>query len=92
MHCLTVDANATTIAAMTPTEYAEAVAAEVRAEMGRQRKAQADLARALDITIPTAARRLRGEVPFDVIELAVVADWLGVDVQRLAGPVTEPAA
>lgn len=67
----------------TPTEYAEAVAAEVRAEMGRKRKSQADLAATLAITTATAGRRLSGEVPFDVIELMRVADWLDVDLLQL---------
>lgn len=70
---------------MTPTEYANAVAAEVRAEMGRQRKTQADLAKALGFTAATAARRLDGGTPFDVIELAVVANWLGIEIHQLTG-------
>lgn len=68
---------------MSPTEYAEAVAAEIRAEMGRQRLNQAHLAQTLGMTVATAARRLRGEVPFNVIELALIANWLDVPVSRL---------
>lgn len=65
---------------MTPPEFAfaEAIATEVRAEMGRQRKTQADLARALGITATTAARRLDTTAPFDTVELGQVAIWLGV--------------
>lgn len=80
---MTVDANATKISGMSPTEYAQAVAAEVRAEMGRQRKTQAELAKTLDITAATAARRLDGSVPFDVLELLTVARWLSVTPERL---------
>jgi transcriptional regulator with XRE-family HTH domain len=68
---------------MTPTQYTEAVAAEVRAELGRQRRSQADLAQALGFTAATAARRLDGTVPFDVMELAVVSAWLGVPLSQL---------
>jgi transcriptional regulator with XRE-family HTH domain len=67
---------------MTPQQYAENVATEVRAEMGRQRKTQAELAQALGITAATAGRRLSGEVPFDLIEIAQAAVWLGVEPTR----------
>lgn len=63
-------------------EFAEAIATEVRAEMGRQRKTQADLARALGITPVTAARRLDTSAPFDTYELGKVAIWLGVPPQQ----------
>lgn len=67
---------------MTPTtpeaRFAEAIASEVRAEMGRQSKTKADLARALDISQHTAAKRLKGHPPFDATELFRVAQWLGV--------------
>lgn len=68
---------------MTPAEYNEAVAAEVRAELGRHRKSASDLARALKISPQSIGRRLNGDQPFDVIELASIAAWLGIDVQRL---------
>ena len=67
---------------MTPQQYADAVAGEVRAEMGKQRKTQAELAKVLGMTTATAGRRLSAEVPFDVIELVSVSEWLGVDVER----------
>lgn len=69
---------------MTPDQYAAAAAAEVRAEMGRQRKSITDLAEVLDVTRPTAESRFKGERPFDLIELARVAVWLGVPVSRFA--------
>lgn len=67
---------------MTPPEFAEAIAAEVRAEMGRQRKTKVDLARALDITPATAARRLDTTAPFDTVELYKVALWLDVPPEQ----------
>lgn len=74
---------------MTPTEYTEAVASEVRAALGRYRKTQADLAEVLGVTSATAGRRLSGEQPFDVLELAAICAWLGVPIEQLApsGPV-----
>lgn len=65
---------------MTPAQTADYVAAEVRAEMARQNKLQLELANVLGITEKTAGVRLRGTVPFNVIELAQVAAWLGVPV------------
>lgn len=76
---------------MNPFQYAEAVAAEVRAEMGRQNKSRADLAQVLGITSQTAATRLSGAQPFDMVELAQVAEWLGVAPEKLA-PSTRSAA
>lgn len=76
---------------MTPPEFAEAIATEVRAEMGRQRKTQADLAAALGITPYTAGRRLKATPPFDTIELYKVAEWLAVPVEQFY-PRTDGAA
>lgn len=77
---------------MTPPEFAAAIATEVRAEMGRQRKSQADLARALGITAATAARRLDCTAPFDTKELATVAAWLGVPPESFYPRVSGGAA
>lgn len=78
---------------MTPTEYVEAVAAEVRAELGRHRKSATELSKVLSISPQTCGRRLSGETPFDVSELVKIADWLGIPMSRLATPhETEPAA
>lgn len=77
---------------MTPTQFSEAIATEVRAEMGRQRKTQADLARALGITPATAARRLDTTAPFDTVELGNVALWLGVPPEHFYPRTTDGAA
>lgn len=61
-----------------------AVAGEVRAELARQRRTAVDMAGALGITPHTAGRRLSGESPFTVLEIAKVAAWLGVSVTTLA--------
>jgi transcriptional regulator with XRE-family HTH domain len=77
---------------MTPSEFAETIAAEVRAEMGRQRKTQADLSRALGITAATAARRLDTTAPFDTVELSKVAIWLGVPPEQFYPRTTDVVA
>jgi hypothetical protein len=69
---------------MTPSDYGAAVAAEVRAEMGRQHRHAADLAAALGVSTTTARTRMSGAVVFDVVELLIVAVWLDVPVERLA--------
>lgn len=68
---------------MTNHPVARSVANEVRAELARQRKTQQELATTLGVNAHTAARRIRGEVPFDVVELEVIAAWLGVPVAQL---------
>lgn len=77
---------------MTPTDYGEAVAAEVRAGMARRNKRIAELAEVLGVTAATAGRRFNGEVPFDVIELMLVATWLDVPVEQLSRPASAGAA
>jgi hypothetical protein len=57
---------------------AKAVAAEVRAEIARQHKSQASVAQHLRYSRPTMQRRLYGDVPFNVTELAAIAELLGV--------------
>ena len=68
---------------MTNHPVANGVASEVRGEMARQRKTQQELATTLGVNAHTAGRRIRGEVPFDVVELEVIAAWLDVPVSRL---------
>jgi len=57
----------------------------VRAEMGRHRITQTQLAKNLGTSQMAVSRRLSGEVPFDVDELARVAEILGVPVTVLFG-------
>lgn len=58
------------------------VAAEVRAELARQRRPQRELAEAIGLSQQAASRRLCGEVPFDIAELAKVAELLGVPIEH----------
>jgi len=65
------------------------VAANVRAEMARQRIPQVALADALGITQQSVSARLRGAVDFSVPELDLVARLLNVSAALLLG--SEPA-
>lgn len=68
-------------------------AAEIRAEMARQRKTQQDVARALGISAQQLGQRLAGRISFDVRELGIIADYLGVaPTQFLAGANSRSAA
>lgn len=61
----------------------EQVAAEVRAEMARQRISLTELADATSISPSTLRRRLDSVSPFDVDELDRVAGALGVSPDQL---------
>lgn len=58
------------------------VAAEVRAELGRQRRSGSWLARELGVAQSAMSRRLTGELPFDVDELEAISAALDVPVTR----------
>jgi transcriptional regulator with XRE-family HTH domain len=59
--------------------FSRRVAAEVRATMARRRIKQKDLAAAMNMSPQAISRRLSGELPFDLDELAHVARLLGDD-------------
>jgi transcriptional regulator with XRE-family HTH domain len=61
----------------------DSVSAEIRAELGRQRKPQAFLAEVLDLSQVQVSARLRGEVEWRVSEVGAVAQALGVPVSQL---------
>ncbi|MBQ9916892.1 MAG: hypothetical protein IJO71_06795 [Microbacterium sp.] len=62
---------------------AQRLAAEVRAEMARQKRTAGEMAKVIGTTPHTAGRRLSGAVPFNIAELDAVAKWLGVDLASL---------
>jgi transcriptional regulator with XRE-family HTH domain len=64
----------------------ESIAAEVRAEVARARRRSADVARVLDCSQSAASRKMNGQVPFTVADLARIADLLGIDVTRFYAP------
>lgn len=59
------------------------VADQVRAEMARRRVKQKDLVSALEMAQPAVSRRMNGKVPFNVDELAKIAELLGVRIVDL---------
>lgn len=59
------------------------VAAEVRAEMGWQKKSVRNLADALDIEYRSAKARYDGSRELALDELPTVAAWLDVSVEQL---------
>jgi transcriptional regulator with XRE-family HTH domain len=61
----------------------ELVAAEIRAELARQRIPQSRLAAVLGISEVGVSRRMRGETPLDINELVKVGEFLGLDVSAL---------
>ena len=68
-----------------------AVAAEVRALMGRYNVNQTKLADVLGVTQTQVSKRLRGLIPFDVDELDVMAGYFRVSVTELVGgPTNSP--
>lgn len=62
---------------------AECFANEVLAEMARHRFSRKELIRMLGITPYEAKQRLNGRVPFNVIEMSLIAMWLRVDLATL---------
>lgn len=54
--------------------------------MARQRITQSDVARELGIGQPSVSKRLSGQVPFDVDQLAKLSALLGVSIERLLNP------
>lgn len=57
---------------------AQRAAAEVRAEVARQRKPQREIADILGMSQAAASRRLLGQVEFSLSELTRLAEVLGV--------------
>lgn len=72
-----------------PSDYA---ARELRAEMARQHKPVADLARILDGSLATATRRLNGSIALSLDELARISGWLGVPVTNFIVEQRSPEA
>lgn len=56
------------------------IAAEVRAELARQKKTQREIGDILGLPQQSVQQRLNGKTPFRAEELAVLADALGVSV------------
>ena len=72
-------------------ETAARVGDTVRAEMARNRVTQEDLARRLNLSQAAVSRRLNGDIPFNVSELATVGRAVGVPLNRLVAGADRPA-
>lgn len=66
--------------------YTESVAAEIRAEMGRQRRSQRWLARRAGLTTGYLSRRLTGDVALSTDDIERIAGALEVPITELASP------
>lgn len=61
------------------------VAANLRAEIARRQRRQADLADIWGISEMGVSRRVNGFVPISAEQAALAAQWLGLDVADLFG-------
>lgn len=66
-----------------PTTYSDALAAEVRAGLGRAHLSQTDLAAAIGVSPATMSRKLTGQHPFNTDELERIAAHLRVSPSSL---------
>lgn len=69
----------------------EKISSELRAELARQRLSQAEVALAMGRSQAYLSRRLSGDIPFDVDDLAQLAEILGVPVAALLGALADAA-
>lgn len=69
-----------------PMTYNESVAAEVRAEMARQRMTQRTLAARLGWDQRMLSRRLTSGVPFSTRDIEQLADALAIPLSALTSP------
>ncbi len=59
------------------------IAANIRAELGRQNKTRAALAREMDVTEMWVSRRVNAQTPITVDDLSRIADALAVPAVEL---------
>lgn len=62
-----------------------AMSDEIRGQLARAHRTQADLAAVLGVSQPQVSARMRGDVPWRVDELLKVAEWLDVAPSVLLG-------
>lgn len=68
------------------------IAAEVRAEISRQRKTQRELSEILGISQQQVSERVLGEVEWRISELVRVARWLDVPLTKFLPTVPSAGA
>ena len=66
-----------------PTNTTTDVAANLRAEIARRQKRQADLVAIWGVSPMAVSRRVNGAVPLSADQAAAAAEWLGMDVADL---------
>jgi transcriptional regulator with XRE-family HTH domain len=71
---------------MTQADFNESVSGEIRAQLGRTRMTQQQLARRLGWAPSQLSRRLSGIVPFSTAEIDRIADALGIPRDELTSP------
>ncbi|MDQ1131177.1 helix-turn-helix transcriptional regulator [Microbacterium sp. SORGH_AS_0888] len=59
------------------------LAAELRSELIRRKRAIGEAAEVLEITTATMARRLSGETPLTVVDVVALCRWLDVEPAEL---------
>lgn len=65
------------------TPQRQVVAANIRAALAYRRENQGDLAELLGYSPATVSRRMSGELAWNVDELALIAEHLGVAIESL---------
>src|SRR4051794_24222730 len=77
---------------MDPAAWSACVAGAIRAEMAAQLRSPHALADHLGVARPVLRHRLAGRQPFDLVEVEVVAAWLGVRASELLARAERPDA
>jgi len=70
----------------THTSLRQVAAAELRAEMARQKRTGVELGAVLNCSQQSASRRITGEKAIELDELPLIAEWLGISVIDLLMP------
>lgn len=63
--------------------FTERVAAELRAELSRQRRTASQMSTELHIPRSTLGKRLVGNGALDTDQLAAITRWLGVTIEEI---------
>lgn len=79
---LAIHLDRCTVVHMDADTYRETVAAELRADIARERVSYVTLAQRTGIPVRSLARRVNGEAPITVEDLALIAAALGSTPQR----------
>jgi len=69
-----------------PQSYDLCVAAEIKAELRRQHRSQADLCVALGWSQPSLSRRMNGQVSFSLAEIEQIAGAFRLPVFQFVNP------